>query len=176
MHEKVRTRLSAWSFVRTQRAMMRRPNERTNAFVHERPSSVLRVYVHLTLEIAANCVRIPRRRRVGCFLLPVVSVIRSSPLTNERTNERPLPECNREFTRKMNKRTDRDWYLYIRLVSCESESFFLSAFEQTRFLDIIIRYHNEKEVSRRLALPRRFGCRCCCCCCCATQVYLRREG
>lgn len=30
-----------------------------------------------------NCVRIPRRRRVGCFLLPVVSVIRSLLFTNE---------------------------------------------------------------------------------------------
>lgn len=56
---------------------------RTNGRTFSRKSpKYLTIYVP-DLRDRGNCVRIPRRRRVGCFLLPVVSVIRSLLFTNE---------------------------------------------------------------------------------------------
>lgn len=56
-----------------------RTNRRT--FAYKSPK-YLTIYVP-DLRDRGNCVRIPRCRRVGCFLLPVVSVIRSLLFTNE---------------------------------------------------------------------------------------------
>jgi len=70
----------------------------TDVRTNYRLQSPLQVYVPDPRD-RGNCVRIPRRRRVGCFLLPVVSVIKSSLLTNESR-----VECNHEFIREMERR------------------------------------------------------------------------
>lgn len=91
MRDKFACDYSRW-FVRTSPT-----DARTNYRLQK--SEVLCKCTYLTLADRSNCVRIPRRRRVGYFLLPVVSVIKSSLLTNESR-----VECNREFMREMERR------------------------------------------------------------------------
>lgn len=68
----------------------------------------------LSRESRGNCARIPRRRRVGCFLLPVVSVIRSqragswavvvvrsSVITDRRIRKTEAPSSPRQLTENM---------------------------------------------------------------------------
>lgn len=165
--EKVRTRLLARGRLcvhvddASSRRTNSRMNERTNvhtyvrALVCERARSVLRVYVRAPDPRRSRVIAC-EFRDVGCFLLPVVSVIRSSLFTNES----PPPECNREFTRKTYRRPDTGISLYPAVLTPPLFFFFSSHFQQTRFLHIIVKVWREKGIPKILA-SSRFACRRC---------------